>query len=125
MRMPRPCNSVLRACSIRAISPGCKDEILRISQDTFSWAGKAAAIFRANSFAESSRIEERAALGIPIKTRRNRNARLERLNRFAAIIGVLRLASRNTKMYFARRPGLHKMIAQPLGSAVDRCQRFA
>src|SRR5579863_823899 len=105
-RTPRSCNSALSDCSTRAASSDCKDEILRISQDTFSRAGRTAAIFRASSFAESSRVEERTPLGIPIKTKRNRTARQERVDRSAPIIGVLRLASRNTKKNSARWPGL-------------------
>ena len=92
---PRSCNSTLRACSMRATSPACREEEFRTSASTFCPAGKAAAIFRARSLAESSRFEERAAPGIPSKTRRNRIERQENVDRSRAIIGMLRLAPRD------------------------------
>src|SRR5579872_393977 len=109
---PWACNSALSACSIRATSSGFREDALRISYCTFSRAGNAARILRANSFAESSSVAERAAAGIPIKMKRNSAARRESLDRSAGIIGALRLDSQSTRKNRARRAGLQEMIAQ-------------
>src|SRR5271165_3693415 len=115
--MPRSCNSILSAASIRATSSEFRDETFRISQVTFSLAGRDAAILRASSFAESSRVAQRAAFGIAIIKNSKRIARRERVVRSEAIIGVLRPAPRNMQKSSARRPGLREIIAQPFGGA--------
>src|SRR5580692_1939377 len=86
----------------------------------FSPAGRVMAIFRANSFAESSRFAAWLRLGRPIETRRKRIARRERLDRSAAIIGALRPASRNIRKNSTRWSGLEEIIAQALGGAAVR-----
>ena len=122
---PSSCKSAFSASSIRPTSSGCRDETLRISQDTFSFAGKFAAILLASSLAESSSVSARAASGMPSKTRRNRRARQERLERSVPIIGVLRSATQDNPSNSLQRPQLQEIIAQASWRDADPDLRLA
>jgi len=107
---------VLQISLQRSSDPGnlvrCMDETLRISQETFSFAGKTAAILPARSRAESSNVTARAAIGAASKTKRNRRVRQEKLERSVPIIGVLRSATQDNRSDSSQRPQLQQMIAQ-------------